>query len=1846
MSDEPQGQVLSKGRFRVDRRRALEKMERFQLEDPHRYVLEWLAAAACAGTDKVTVVNDSDDCVLSWTGLTPTGAELDSLFDHLWGEPTTARGAMLQHLAVGVIGALGLDPRWTMVDCGDGDTALRLDVKDPSETRHAPLKEAVDGVRCHVRERLTSTTFAEALALAFREPAEAQLVRGAARRFPVPIEINGARIPTTPEPSASALRWIGVDGDRSGGLWVVPAALDEGVDVVRHGLVVGHLNIPLGDFAVTGWYQDDALRLNASRSRVVHDARWNQCADALHSRIDALLRAGLSAPPEDEPQRWRGAGERTAFSYTATTHELLQRLLPHAVRRMQLRTVPLGPLAELPLVADLSGRVWSAKALLELPSPPGTTELLVADPGDDLIVFDVKLVELLRSLRADLVDHTPMLTDRAEGRRRRAEAVRSEPWFHDGRAQRRFHRDGVRGAVSWPRKNTKPDVTRVRLSLDGRVVGDHDLTTPGLCLDAVLDHPGFTTDTRFTRVLVDDTFRGAADALREETDAFVLDEARRAHTPDQQAQVLEAVQGIVHRRTKAMRKRPRRALMTILGDDLLAVPLLPRGAGGRLSLGELLRDEEPFWILEALPDACPRDVAERVVLLPHEQGRRWLKLLPDILVDGGPAIHDRIERARRMALGPRPPRLRGAAEVVHRFESKTVRGELGWRLMAGEGAATVDVLRAGIPVGLYPLAPTLPGVFGEIDVPDARVSLAHDALEPGELERITEALSAHVNDLALKVWHSHPAGVPSVIVTWLTRPELEKGIPGAARARPIGRRADGSNFTLGDLLRFTTERSKGDARLQVASEDPGPTPGFDEVVRLMPGAMALVQAFGKGDVRVRDADIMQARHVMEQYFQRPVYEQPPAMARKPVHGGDWTGEVLLPIDPELLGQARVVGIWHQRVLATRVRKSELGGTVIVEGKAFQPTQNLDNVINSPRLTGLLKQARRTLPALVEAALADPAVAPPHHIPSWRRLVALAWDANWQTSGRARLKELLGALPLLRRIDGATVTADALLAAASESPRLLPPDTPEGPSDTPWYILDEPGVADLVKAVLSRTVPDGKAHLEAWRAAQRRLASVQRVEPVLTHATLAREPFEAGGGRGELGLVEGRPGLTITPLFEGIPLRKVQLDFPVAVEAIVTGAAVKADPALETVREGVPWRTLCDTISSRARDLAVRTAIHIQTPEVIEVARQYVLNAPDPGKVEELNLFPLLGGGQASLAELKKRERRDGAVGVIYANPRMLTATFPNPTAPVVADTALRRALGAKVKVLPLDARFERLLDGLPRRGLEVFGEPLALSGKRTGNVALPFRTATGLVEVVMGGLKLDTLEVDAPVPVIGWVQDEALTPKPLLEGVVADGARRTLLRHLSLQARETLKALCDKPDDHNRPLLVRALMAMTPRRAPLRAAVADDAEGLIGALAALPLFRTSTGRLGSLRDMAAHQPIRAVQPGRTGTPLPGRSPFWPLTPEERAWMDRGFTVVVADDELLAESQGSLRRNTAPHLKQVPSWVEHQVRLSRDGVEVVLWLDDPDVSRLALLVDGVLAERRSASFPGLNGWVDGSFDTDTAFTTVQLPAVAEALLDEGTRTLLHREAGSGDPGRLSLLARVIRIKQGRPIGKLLAEEKHLAELAPFLDLRGRPVTLGAIRDELKQHRSLLWAEAGEADPDDAGDRLTLALRYDLRAQLVDVLGGSLALVHLPTRKAEDQAEAARRQAAVEKRAREREEETARRAAEAEAAKAEAARLEAQAQVQARVRAVEAIVKAHRAQTDDDRGDTLLDGWMERGAPPWLDGVDPNAPEVALVAWFAVGAQRRLTDADVDAELSLLLRVARTLRGSLR
>ena len=479
LDDQLQGaQVLASGTFRLDRRRAMEKLARFQLEDPHRYVLELVAAAVRAGSTAIHVRNDSDDFEIRWDGKAPSAEHLDYLFDHIFsrGEGDTARS--LQHLAQGVFGALGLKPRWVHVE----RPGARYDLTDPLEPTRTGC-ERTEGVFLHVRERFGWNVVRE-----FMNPLhasqETRLLERDAWTSPVPVVVNGTDITRALPPLTLT------DNDSA---YVV---------MVRDGIVVQRETVPLGSMWLTGAIRCDHLDLNASHSKVVRNKPFDQVmAELIRTAVQRVMADEL----EDEARRQAGL-------------YLLLHHLRHAT-----------PLAEEPLFRDAADRLFSLMQLrqaervyfIDPDAPPDPTW---AAPhfrsGTSL------QISCLRERLRGMEDGSDVLRDRHAGRVRRGQlAQMASPlaFGDDAFARRSFRHGETEGAVAL---FTTPGMATIELRVDGLPV--QSITTPRLPdgMRCRVGHPGLKADVRFSRVLHEEPFPQVVQHCIDEAQALLLQQAQ------------------------------------------------------------------------------------------------------------------------------------------------------------------------------------------------------------------------------------------------------------------------------------------------------------------------------------------------------------------------------------------------------------------------------------------------------------------------------------------------------------------------------------------------------------------------------------------------------------------------------------------------------------------------------------------------------------------------------------------------------------------------------------------------------------------------------------------------------------------------------------------------------------------------------------------------------------------------------------------------------------------------------------------------------------------------------------------------------------------------------------------------------------------------------------------------------------------------------------------------------------------------------------------------------------------------------------------------------------------------
>ncbi|MBT3218271.1 MAG: hypothetical protein HN348_04215, partial [Proteobacteria bacterium] len=666
------GRVLSEGHFRVDRRRALKKMKSFQLEDPRRYVLELLAAAESAGASKVKIYNDSDDFIIEWDGLRPTTEELEALFDYLWGTPTDGRGQMLQHLSIGILGALGLHPYWVRVDSG----SVRLPISDPAETAVTKLSPAIEHTRCHIRERISSETIAEALTLFIKPPAETQLIQGAARWFPVRTVVNGKGL-THSEPEWSVASWSGTFGGRKGALWILPARMGGVVDVVRHGLTVDHRELVFDDYRVVGWFRDDTLHLSASRSQLVHDEQFDLYNAVLRQVVFQMFRELPHLPSSDTICTWKADGHR----FRATHNELRDQLIGQAIYHLCKEEQPLEDLDSHAFVVDLRHRWWSPKALRQLDDPPGYVTIDVDERVLEAISRPVfgesqqKHVGIVRGI----VDITEEVRTRQKGELRQVQARRHRlrPQFDPHMWQRSFEHKSLRGAVRLP--NETDSLSR-EMDIDFRIAGAHvgnaTIDSPWGATRAILDNSAFAANFAYDMVLRDEVFAEAVALIHDEVAQFILETLHLLLTDPENPKIrlfpVAAQKMALEVFTEAIagQLKQERFSLSAIDPRLHQIPVFASANGLFHTLEQVLEvgQERHWWLRLYAPLNCPDDVADEVLILPNSVAGHWLRWLKKFIHDDPQSLEARVERARRLAAPPVKPVLSGVPPTAAKVQ--------------------------------------------------------------------------------------------------------------------------------------------------------------------------------------------------------------------------------------------------------------------------------------------------------------------------------------------------------------------------------------------------------------------------------------------------------------------------------------------------------------------------------------------------------------------------------------------------------------------------------------------------------------------------------------------------------------------------------------------------------------------------------------------------------------------------------------------------------------------------------------------------------------------------------------------------------------------------------------------------------------------------------------------------------------------------------------------------------------------------------------------------------------------------------------------------------------------------
>lgn len=678
------GRWDSRGQFTLDRAKAREKMARFQLSDPRRYILELVEVAVLLGAEALDL-ETGRTLEIDFGGDALPAEGLQNLDDSLLANPDRPGEQALRALAM-ACAAL------------DSLKATRLRVESPAGLWLERTREGEkSGPGSFRRHRILVEGISPGRSKVWPEE---DLLAGEARYAPIPVRVRGHDLRREPElhglgpirafPAQGAPRFL-----------VVLARRGEAssLTLVSRGVVVGRrtpeLAVPLHAIA----WQDDLGR-NASHSDVVEDHRLESLLEEL-SVCGARCAEGLA-----ELLPTMGAGEEGEES-----RNLLVQLasawkgsLPESFRGAPLLRDHLGfplSLADLEAQLQILGQVPVCRE-----SPP------ISDPGFRIARVDSAFeLRLLESSFGQAVQDAGERVLQLLRRRSHLERWERNPRPNSlppGEWLLRRRLEDPAGEVGLSPQDT--DIgSLLHVLYRGRLLETRDLPTP-LSYVAVLDFEELEIDEDWSRALDTDSFRQALARLDRHGEDLYEELARRggpwSSAERSHLDLAFEMWGLRGRMPP---------------EPLADLPWFEELRDGRVSLAALTRRKSVLLVGPRDP-GFPRDLPEQVwpdaafVPLDSLAARVLEGILPERLAPAAPELARLNELATRFGRR-REPLLEDSPELLCRVEIRSgpVEGELGL-LTEGE-RGTLELLREGVFLQTRTVAPSGPPFLAVIESP-------------------------------------------------------------------------------------------------------------------------------------------------------------------------------------------------------------------------------------------------------------------------------------------------------------------------------------------------------------------------------------------------------------------------------------------------------------------------------------------------------------------------------------------------------------------------------------------------------------------------------------------------------------------------------------------------------------------------------------------------------------------------------------------------------------------------------------------------------------------------------------------------------------------------------------------------------------------------------------------------------------------------------------------------------------------------------------------------------------------------------------------------------------------------
>jgi hypothetical protein len=296
-----EGRLTASGEFRLDRDKAREKMQKFQLRDPHHYVLEFVQAAHLLGADDIRFDIDADEMRVQLTNVSVTADDLEDIYDAVFSASTDPRTRALRHLAIGLNAAQAMEPSVVRVKSVRDDQKVTLEIRAGEEVM---TEEAVQPGDDHTTIYLRETFRASHLLDFFRnlrgDLAEKTALREGCASSTRAIHLDGERISLGPTLSEEVVGQAEIETPHERGvIGILPHGAAIEITILQNGVKVVEHRMKARLVAARAVIESDRLTKNLSQSAFVEDEGWTAFIEqvipaAIHASIGTYVSA-LSA---------------------------------------------------------------------------------------------------------------------------------------------------------------------------------------------------------------------------------------------------------------------------------------------------------------------------------------------------------------------------------------------------------------------------------------------------------------------------------------------------------------------------------------------------------------------------------------------------------------------------------------------------------------------------------------------------------------------------------------------------------------------------------------------------------------------------------------------------------------------------------------------------------------------------------------------------------------------------------------------------------------------------------------------------------------------------------------------------------------------------------------------------------------------------------------------------------------------------------------------------------------------------------------------------------------------------------------------------------------------------------------------------------------------------------------------------------------------------------------------------------------------------------------------------------------------------------------------------------------